>query len=72
MRRVTAAFLFAGAMIAIDTSEAYAWYCKAESRNSYGWALNYNLDTAKRRALWECARRTPRRQTCYIVNCRPT
>lgn len=62
--------LLAGAMIVVDASIAYAWQCRAESRNSYGWGRNSDLNSAKRRALWECARRTPRRQTCYIINCR--
>ena len=70
MKRVLAALLFAGAMIAIDTSDAYAWYCRAESGNSYGWGRNNNQQAARRRALYECARRTPRYQTCYIVYCR--
>jgi hypothetical protein len=70
MKRAVAALMFAGVMIAIDTTDALAWYCRAESRNSYGWGTNYNLQAARRRALWECARRTPRRQTCYIAYCR--
>jgi hypothetical protein len=70
MKRTLVALLFAGTMIAIDTSDANAWYCRAESQNSYGWGTNYNQAAARRRALYECARRTPRRQTCYIVYCR--
>ncbi len=53
------------------TQASAAWTCYANSRTgSYGWAVNRSLHTAQRRALWECARRTPRGYTCYIRSCR--
>ena len=64
------ASLFAVGMLAIMTSEASAWYCRAESPAAYGWAERYSQRAARRVALYECARRTPRYQTCYIVYCR--
>ena len=61
---------FAIGMLALVSSEASAWACRAESSTgAYGWSRNYNMRAARARALWECARRTPRNRTCYIVSC---
>lgn len=53
-------------------SEASArWRCKASSpTGSWGWGShNYSERYARQRALWECARRTPRGYTCRLNNC---
>jgi hypothetical protein len=59
----------AGSAMAMASTEASAWYCRADSPSAYGWATRYSLWAAKRRALYECAIRTPRYQTCYITSC---
>ncbi len=69
MRSALAA-LFAVGMLALMSSDASAWYCRAESPSAYGWGSSDSRGVARRRALYECARRTPRYQTCYIVYCR--
>ena len=70
MRSVLAAMTFAIGLLALMSSEASAWYCRAESPSASGWGSDYSRRAASRRALAECAIRTPRRQTCYIVYCR--
>lgn len=70
MRSTFAAVTFAIGMLALMSSDASAWYCRAESPSAYGWAERYSQAAARRVALYECARRTPRRQTCYIMYCR--
>ena len=62
--------LVGGATLVGAPTEANAWYCRAESPSAYGWARNDSLSAARRRALRECAVRTPRYQTCYIRYCR--
>jgi len=70
MKHILFAIAFGIGALAFVSSEASAWYCRAESSTgSYGWASNGNLRAAKNRALWECARRTPRNRVCYIVYC---
>jgi hypothetical protein len=70
MKHVFIALAFAGGMLALASSEASAWFCRAESSTgSYGWARSGSLRAARSRALWECARRTPRNRVCYIVYC---
>jgi hypothetical protein len=65
------AMLFAGAMVLIlAPSEASAWYCYASSPSAYGWGQSDSRSYAQRRALAECAVRTPRYQTCRIRYCR--
>ena len=72
MYRMFAALILAAATLAIFSSEASAWACTAASSNgSTGWGSHpSNLASARRRALAECAVRTPRRYTCYITACR--
>ena len=70
MKHILCISAFAIGMLALVSSEASAWACRAESSTgAYGWSRNYNLRAARSRALWECARRTPRNRTCYIVYC---
>ena len=70
MRSGLMALTFALGMLGLMSTEASAWYCRAESPSAYGWGQDYSRGAARRRALWECARRTPRHQTCYIIYCR--
>lgn len=53
----------------ITPSTAEAAYCEAKSRYASGWGTG-SLAGARRRALYECAIRTPRGYTCYITACR--
>lgn len=47
------------------------WYCVAtSSTGSSGWAVNRSRRSANRRALRECAIRTPRGRYCYSRGCR--
>jgi hypothetical protein len=64
------AILAAGAFaLVLVPTQASAWYCRADSPSAYGWGENYSRAAAARRALRECARRTPRYQTCRITYC---
>jgi len=53
----------------ITPATAEAAYCEARSRFATGWGSG-SLSSAQQRALYECARRTPRGYTCYITRCR--
>ena len=65
-----AAFAFATSLLAfMIPTEALAWYCYASSPSAYGYGVNSSRRAAVRRALAECAVRTPRYQTCYIRYC---
>jgi hypothetical protein len=71
MKHVLFALVFAFGILALGASEASAWYCRAESSwGSWGWGRSASLRAARNRALWECARRTPRGRVCYITYCR--
>ena len=62
---ITALLMFAGA------SQASAWYCQANgTTGATGWGTSGNLSVAQRRALAECAVRTPRGHMCYLQFCR--
>jgi hypothetical protein len=54
----------------VGPTQALAWYCYASSPSAYGWGSHGSRSVASRRALAECAVRTPRYQTCYIRYCR--
>jgi hypothetical protein len=62
--------LIAGALaVILIPTEASAWYCRADSPSAYGWGRNDSRSAAIRRALRECAVRTPRGQVCRITYC---
>jgi hypothetical protein len=62
---MTAALTFAGA------SQASAWYCQASgTTGATGWGTSSSLGVAQRRALAECAVRTPRGHMCFLHFCR--
>lgn len=47
------------------------WICRASSSTgSWGWGANRSRRSANRRALTECAIRTPRGRVCYSRGCR--
>jgi hypothetical protein len=63
----------AGSAFFHSAPEAQAWGCEARSPNSRGWSSGYRSRTeATRRALRECAVRTPRNRTCRITYCDPS
>jgi hypothetical protein len=72
MRNYLAAIVIAGAGLLFFSAEASAWICQARSPTGAwgrGWH-NYSLSYARRRALAECAIRTPRYSRCYLTGCR--
>ena len=70
VRRLALASGFAVVALAASATTASAWYCRADSRNAYGWGSSSNLGSAKRIALSQCAVRTPRGRYCRITSCR--
>jgi hypothetical protein len=71
-RYLTVAAIAASAFAAssfVTPTAAHAAYCEARSAYSSGW-VSGSLNYARRRALAECAVRTPRGYTCYITGCR--
>ena len=72
MKHWLAALAIALGALAMISSEASAWVCTAQSRSGSSGIGTHptNLAYARRRALTECAARTPRRYTCYITGCR--
>jgi hypothetical protein len=66
-----AAVVIAAALIPALARDASAWTCYARSpTGSWGWGSNYSQGAAQRRALNECAVRTPRGYVCRITGCR--
>ena len=71
MKSALLATLMGGFLLALAPAPASAYYCRASSPTGSwgeGWH-NYSLGYARRRALNECAIRTPRRFTCYLNYC---
>jgi hypothetical protein len=60
------------ALVTLATpSQASAWYCQADgTTGAWGWGASSSLSAARRRALAECAIRTPRGHMCYVSFCR--
>ena len=60
-----------GGLAIVASTPAAAWYCSARgTTQATGWGTAGYLATAKGIALRECAVRTPRGATCYIMFCR--
>lgn len=58
-------------LLPFTPTEASAWICYARSpTGSWGWGSSHSLSVARRRALAECAIRTPRGYWCRITSCR--
>jgi hypothetical protein len=71
MKVLVACLAVAGLLWVGFPSQASAARCVARSATgSRGWATNYSLAAAQYNALYQCAVRTPRGFTCYIVSCR--
>jgi hypothetical protein len=58
----------AGSFLFVSPDAAQAAYCEARSAYAYGWGQG-SLSYARRRALSECAVRTPRGYYCRITRC---
>ena len=57
-------------ILALDVTEAQAWYCKATSpTGSWGWGRSGYRGQAVSIALNECAIRTPRGYVCRLRYC---
>ena len=71
VNKTLAALILAASAMAMLSTEASAYTCVARSANgSYGWGSHpYSLGYARRRALAECAIRTPRNYTCVLTEC---
>jgi hypothetical protein len=60
-----------GGVAIVASAPAEAWYCSARATTgATGWGTSGYLASAKTIALRECAVRTPRRATCYIMYCK--
>jgi hypothetical protein len=60
-----------GGVAIVASAPAEAWYCSARgTTGATGWGTSGYLATAKTIALRECAVRTPRGATCYIMYCK--
>jgi len=70
MRKTLLAMSAVGFILTLVPTEASAWVCRADSASAYGWGSHAYRGPAVRRALAECAIRTPRGQTCYLSWCR--
>ena len=69
MKKILGLTFAAAVMGFVGSAQAHAWYCTASSPSASGWATSDSRSWAVRRALRECAVRTPRYQTCYIRYC---
>ena len=70
MKKFALTAVAAAGLFVMIPGEALAWYCFARSPSASGWATSSSRSYAIRRALRECAIRTPRYQTCYLRYCR--
>ena len=70
MGRTLAAFVVAASLLALASSEAAAWECRAVGLGSSGYARAYDIVDAKLFALRQCERRSPL-PVCTLVSCRP-
>jgi hypothetical protein len=70
MGRTLAAFVVAASLLAVASSEAAAWECRAVGLGSSGYARAYDIIDAKLFALRQCERRSPL-PVCTLVWCHP-
>ena len=70
MGRTLAAFVVAASLLALASSEAAAWECRAVGLGSSGYARAYDIIDAKLFALRQCERRSPL-PVCTLVWCHP-
>jgi len=71
MKKLLVALAIAAGAVAFVPTEASAWTCYASgTTGATGWGSHpYSLGYARRRALAECAIRTPRHARCYLTGC---
>jgi hypothetical protein len=70
MKSLLAAIVVVSTLAMAIPSPASAWYCAARgTTGASGWGRSGNLGSARIIALRECAVRTPRGATCYIMYC---
>jgi hypothetical protein len=70
MKSLVAATVVAATLATTMPSPALAWYCSARATTgASGWGRSVYLNNARAIALRECAVRTPRYGTCYIMYC---
>ncbi len=70
MGRILASLVLAAGLLAIASSGASAWVCRATGLGSGGWARSYSIVDAKLWALRRCERHSPL-PVCTILWCRP-
>jgi hypothetical protein len=68
MSRTLFSLAFAAALLALASSEASAFVCKAVGLRSRAWGRSYSVVEAKLTALNRCQRRSG---ICTIAYCRP-
>ena len=70
IKYLAVAAIAAGSFLFVSPQSAEAYKCYARSSQASGWGYHtHSLNYARRRALSECAVRTPRGYTCYITSC---
>jgi len=72
VKTILATLFIAAVSITLIPTEASAWVCYARGdTGATGWGSHdYDIGYARRRALRECAIRTPRGAMCYLTGCR--
>jgi hypothetical protein len=68
MRKLLFSFAFGTALVALVSSEASAFVCKAVGLRSRAWGRSVSVVEAKLTALGRCERRSV---ICTIAYCRP-
>lgn len=58
----------AAPVIAMQPATLPVAVCIAKSPSATGWATGYNMYETCNRALYECAKRTPATEVCYVTN----
>jgi len=70
LKSFLAAIVATATLVASTPAPADSWYCAASgTTGASGWGRSPNLGYAQLIALRECAVRTPRNATCYIMYC---
>ena len=70
MARTLGSLVVAALLLALATSEASAWVCRATGVGSEGWGRSYSVIDAKLIALRRCEHYSPV-PMCAILWCRP-
>jgi len=70
MGRTFASLALAATLMALASSEASAWVCRAAGAGTGGWGRSWSIVDAKLWALRSCERRSPV-PVCTILWCRP-